>query len=45
LCGLLGLGGVPLRPARGLDYEGFGLVLDDFELCNVAVEFAGILAY
>jgi hypothetical protein len=28
-----------------LDYEGFGLVLDNFELCNVTVEFAGILAY
>jgi hypothetical protein len=45
LCGLLGLGGVPLRPAGGLEYEGFGFVFDDFELCNIAVEFTGICAY
>jgi hypothetical protein len=45
LSSLLGLGGIPLRPARGLDYEGFGLVLDNFELGNITIELAGILAY
>ena len=42
---LLGLGGVQLSPPGCLEYKGLGLVLDDFELCDISVEFAGVLPY
>jgi hypothetical protein len=42
---LLGLGGVALSAAGCLDYEGFGLVLGDFEVRNITIEFPCILSY
>jgi hypothetical protein len=44
LGGLLGLRGITLGTLIGSDYEGFGLVLDNFEVSDVAVELAGVLS-
>ena len=41
---MLGLGRIPLCPSTRLDYEGFGLVLDDFEICYITVELPSILS-
>jgi hypothetical protein len=34
-----------LRPAIGLNDEAFGLILNNFELRDIAIEFSCILAY
>jgi hypothetical protein len=42
---LVGLCGVTLSTPVSLDYEVLGLVLDGFELGDIAVEFACIRSY
>jgi len=34
-----------VAPGARLGDEGFGFVFDDFELCDISIEFACILAY